>query len=90
MDFLHLGLSYHLCFSATYLDFTAPYRILLKNDFKTVLEDSPNRATSNIFNKTYGAYTFKRRGPAGISTEFLANPLYLRLHELATIARVIP
>ncbi len=36
MDFLHLGLS--CC-----LYFTAPYRILLKNDLKTVLEVGPNQ-----------------------------------------------
>lgn len=34
------------------LDFTAPHRILLKNDLKTIPEVGPNRATSNIFDGT--------------------------------------
>ena len=45
MDFLHLGLS--CC-----LDLTAPSRILLKNDLKTVLEVGPNRGHFNIYNRT--------------------------------------
>ena len=34
------------------LDFTALYRILLKNNLKIVPKVGPNRATSSIFNRT--------------------------------------